>query len=216
MSDDNPAQQKAITQLYEARKYAAQVLLEADTASVSGPLVEASYDGVLNTANAAVKNLIMLLGDRDTRPPSFDSPRPIINVRIPRDQERSSARRNSNTITYSVAGDAPERAEITDLKQATAWMGREIMYRTPPVRKREIEVTEPVEVEIGGEVVTGQRVIHRETVTEPAPPAEDTLRMKFLFGISNLEDLFQRCDAAMQELGLGIDIDTRDRDGEGF
>jgi hypothetical protein len=194
-SDADVSGNQAVRQLYEARKFAAQAMLEAQTDAGRGPLVEQSYEGPLDTANAALKNLILLIGNYEEEPPSYSSPEPITTVQIPRIQERESPRRNSNTTDYSLASDVPRSVEIYSLDDAVASMNATIQYRTPAVQTSEVPIVH---------AETGEVVETRTRKSDPGP-AEDTLSMKLLFDISTLETLFKRCDAVLRELGLGIE-----------
>jgi hypothetical protein len=203
-SDAELSGNQAVRQLYEARKYAAQAMLEAQTDAGRGPLVEQSYEGPLDTANAALKNLILLIGG--SKPPSYSSPEPITTVQIPRIQERESARRNSNTTDYSLASDVPRSVEIYSLDDAVSSMNVTVQYRTPAVKTYEVPLVH---------AETGEVVGTRTRESDPGP-AEDTLSMKLLFDIATLEALFRRCDHVLEEMGLGIDTETGDRDRGGF
>lgn len=204
---DSPGQERAVSQIYDARERALQGMMAASSAASgdAGPLVRPGYEGPLDGANVALKNYILTVGDVNANPESWTSESPIVKIDLPREQGRPSARRNSNEISYTRQRDQPQVVAPTTLTEIAEWMHRTVIYRNPPAPSPYKEMTLP-----DGRKTTIPR-------DESPPPIEDQMRMVLLFPAAALEQIFRRVDAAVQELGLGIDIEAgRNRDGSGF
>jgi hypothetical protein len=197
---------RAESQIYDAREKAIQALMNASVkADDTGPLVEPGYEGPLAVANAGMKSLILTIGDHKSTAPSWSADQPFASVDIPRKQSRASARRNSNGVEFSLQRNQPTEIQLESLSDVVRWMHRGVVYRSPPVPPSTQEIVAPD---------GGTYKVPRST---SAPPVEETMSLSIMFGTSSLETIFERVDAVIAELGLGIEPgEADDRDQEGF